>query len=914
MPNFSVLRNSQIRSAAIVILLILNFSWPVILRAQQFGELHGVITDQASGEPLVGVNIILVGTSIGAATDIDGKYTIRRIPPNAYDVRISDVGYATKVVTNVLINADRVAELSTALTEESNNLKEVVVTAEEIKSSESSVLSSRKKAISISDGISAEQIKKTPDATSSDALKRITGVSIVDNKFVYVRGITDRYNETTLDGATVSSTEAGRKSFSFDLIPANLLENTSVVKSGSPDLPGNFSGGLVQLNTLDFPSGFASKLSVASAYNSVSTSKLISLSQGGSKDWLGIDDGSRSYPGDYPTGNEIAQKAPNNWAPRGKNAPANNSLSLSLGDRFMFDSDDATGSQLGFISALSYKSNYLHNDQTIDDFELDRKLAGGTDEYSVLWGVIANASVKINGLNKISFKNSYDQSGSDQVRNFQGPDGNNGLENKYTTINWTQRSSYTGQLVGEHNFPMLGGTILQWRGAISTSHRSDPDRKEVNYYQAIDDPSVPFGAATNRRSWASLDNRSENIGLDLTIPVGTSKVKFGSFYETKTSSYTIRTFNVVGKYPGVDSLQYLPLEYIYQQDHFGTKLFNFTEATDPTDRYDGDEKLFSAFAMLDVPFSVSDLQFRLSGGARLENDEMNINVPKTNIPDGPVVRTQHKNADVLPSANFTYLVTDKMNFRLAYYHSVNRPEFREIASTSHFYFINYELQAGNPDLQRAFIHNYDARLEYFPEPGEVLAVSWFRKVISDAIEEQLLPSATRTRVYFNSGSASNTGWEFEFRKSLRFIGSYFGNFVLGGNYTRVTSEVQVVSTTGNSSNTTVVVYTRPLAGQSPYMINLSFTFTEPNIGTSVSLLYNTFGRRLQTIGFQAGDIYEEPRDVVDFVVTQEAFGNLELKFAVRNLNDKDRILTRSDRLLMTSTMGRNVELKLSWSL
>ncbi len=885
-------------------------------RGQQTGQVTGSVTDESSGAGLVGVNVLVVGTTWGASTDVDGKYTINRIPVGNYDIRVSAIGYATKTVTGVVISADKPAELNVPLAQEAVNLREVVVTADEVHSSEVSVLAQRKKSSSISDGIAAEQIHRTPDATSTDALKRVTGLSIVDNKFVFVRGITDRYNETTLDGASVTSTEVGKKSFSFDLLPANLIENASVIKSATPDLPGDFSGGLVQLNTLDFPSNGTVKLSLASAYNTVTTSQDYLSSQGGSRDWLGLDDGTRAYPGDQVDRNQIARSAPNTWAPRTRKAPSNSSLSLSMGDRIELGGEDQPGSELGMIAALSYRNTLQRGDREINDLQLSRDYSGVTDETSVLWGALANVSYKFAGLHKISVKNSFNQSASDQVSQYHGMDESIPQENTYTILQWTQRSTYTGQILGEHSIPALGGLAVQWRGAVSSSRREDPDRKEVTYYRDPTDPTQPYTAAINQRSWAHLNERAYSFGTDMTLPVSNYRVKFGSFLQQKSTNYDIRYFNVTPDYFGgiPDSLTHLPLDEIYSPGNFGKGKFLFTESSKATDKYDGDQELYAGYLMFDLPFDIFTKKLRAVGGARLENFVENVNVPRTVQQDGPVSRTQLKNVDLLPSLNLTYNVTDFANVRLAYSHSVNRPEFRELASTGFYDFVTYELVGGNPELKRSFIHNYDARLEIFPDAGELFAISYFRKNISNAIEERLIQSAVRTRTWFNSPYASNTGWEAEVRKSLKFIGGYFGNFSVTANYTRIESKVQVTEAQGNSLNTVFVTSTRPLQGQAPYMINLSLLFVEPKLGTTLSILYNKFGRRLQAVGFRTSDTYEEPRDLVDVSLTRTIFGSLEGKFTLKNLGDKDRVYTRDDLPFDRISVGRTYALQVSYAL
>jgi TonB-dependent receptor len=413
-----------------------------------------------------------------------------------------------------------------------------------------------------------------------------------------------------------------------------------------------------------------------------------------------------------------------------------------------------------------------------------------------------------------------------------------------------------------------------------------------------------------------MSERVYTFGTDFVLPVSSGKFKFGSFLESKTTGYAIRYFNAVPDYVGgiPDSLTHLPLETIYAPENFGPGRFLFVESSKATDSYNGDQKLYAAYLMVDVPFDFLMQQFRFVGGARLEDAEQVVTVPRTTTANGLVTTTRLKNVDVLPSLNFTYIINRVTNLRFAYSHSVSRPDFRELASTGFYDYIKYELVGGNPDLKRSSIRNYEVRLEIFPEIGEVLAITYFHKSITDAIEEKLVQTATRTRTWFNSERAMNSGWEVELRKSFAFLGGYFKNFSATVNYMSVKSEVEVAETEGNSQSTHLVVSTRPLQGQSPYTVNVSLLFTEPNWGTSINILYNRFGRRLDAVGFLTADIYEDPRDLLDLSITQPITSALDLKFAVRNLADKYRVLTRDNQLYERTSTGRTYSLQLSLGL
>ncbi len=899
------------------IILFLFFAVSIAVCANaQTATITGKIHDEQSGEELIGANVLLVGTTQGATTDMDGRYSIKNVPEGTYSLRISFVGYATKTVTGIDVKAGSTITLNVNLVSATVQADEVTVTAERIISSEAAVLADRKKAAAIGDGISQEQIKRAPDATSADALRRVTGLSIVDNKFVFIRGITDRYNNTTLDGASVTSTESGKKGFSFDLLPSNLLDNTVVIKSATPDLPGDFTGGLVQMNTLDFPTQQTIKFSLSSSYNSNTTSKEVLVSPGGGKDWLAFDDGTRDLPESYTSNQDLATRLPNNWAPVQKRAPFNGSLSFSMGDNIALGGETGLDqSQFGYVGALTYSNKFqttgIEIDEQTSGGSILRQIKGGQYNYSVLWGGVLNLSYKLSGLHKFSFKNNYNRSGEDNVSRTEGLDGNTGSEIIYTSTRWSQRSSYTGQLTGDHIFPELSGLKVQWRGGVSTSNRTDPDRKLIPYTRPIgSDASDPFTVTTSDRSWEKLNDRSRSAGIDLTLPINEVKLKAGAFVEGKNTDYFIKAFRVDGF--GADfSLFSLPIDRVFAPENFGPRGFKFVEnPSNAASNYEADAELIAGYMMVDAPFSVSDLRFRFVAGARMENSTQNMYT--TIAPGDPTPENvQLKKVDILPSANLTAVLTDNMNIRLAYSQTVNRPEFRELASVAYYDFQRLETVYGNPSLQRALVRNYDIRFEIFPEIGEVFAVSYFNKQIASPIEEVYQNSSTPVRTWFNSERATNTGWEVEIRKSLGFIGGYWSNFVVTGNYTRIQSDVKVPPQPG----VTQLETSRPLQGQSPYVINLSFSFTEPHFGTSLNILYNKFGRRLDAVGGQnEPDVYEEPRDVVDLSLTQPLWLGIEAKVTVKNLLGKDQVLTKRDQFFRKNITGSTFGLGLSMAL
>ncbi len=860
---------------------------------QTTGTIAGRVWDESTGEELVGANILIVGSTRGGTTDISGGFSLRAIPFGTYDLRVTFVGYATKIVKGIQVAATSPVALQITLKAEQFEAEEVVVTAERVLSSEAAILSTRKKAMSIGDGLSAEQIKRTPDATSGDALKRVTGLTIVDNKFVYVRGVTDRYNGTMLNGVPVTSTDTDvdRKSFAFDMIPANLLENTVVVKTATPDLPGDFSGGMVQVNTLDFPSKRVFRIGLSSTYNSVTTGQEFRGSQGGASDWTGMDDGSRGLPAG--TGAQLASSLPNSWGARQQSAPVNGAFNLSYGDRLQIGDDEA-----GAVAALSYANSY----STQEFREAPTYVYGGLPVFqfsgnsytrNVLWTGLLDLNYKLAANHKFSMRNSYNQSAQDNVAVSSGTNIAGSLSRRQS-ISWDQRSLYLLQISGDHALPALGGVEATWKMFSSSSRAEEPDRKQLEYTEGSDND---FSLGENYRTWSKLNERTRGATVDLSLGLPTLKLKAGATVERKERAFGIRAFSTLpGRDPRYFSLVLLPADRIFAAENFGAGKFQFLEASTFTGAYDGDQRLNGYYAMADVDFAVAGTSVRINGGARLENFEEHVTSPAA-IDDPTLNTTTLQATDVLPSMNIKISPFDAFNIRLAHYQSVNRPEFRELANVLYLDFKTDQNTIGNPFLQRAYVHNNDIRAEYFPGAGEVIAISYFHKTMSNAIEERLLAAPDRyVKTWFNSPSARNAGWEFEARLSLGHLAGMLDNVTIMANYTTVRSDVEYTDArtdaTGNVIRTTA---TRMMQGQAPWTLNLGVYYTHPSLGTNASIMLNKQGRRLSAVGdVRDYDVYEEPRDMVDISVSQPLFGFLEAKLSAKNVFNKERILTSGE--------------------
>jgi len=892
------------------------------LFAQNTGQISGKVTDATNGGVLIGTNAVIVGTAFGTAVDVDGNYLIRNVPAGTHTVKFSLVGYAAKTVNTVVVAAGQTAKLDVVLKEETIQGEEIVVEATAILNSENALLQQQRKAATIGDAVAAEQIKRAPDATTGDALRRVTGVSIVDNKFVYVRGTSERYNNTLLNGAQLSSTEPDKKAYAFDTLPANLLENTVISKSFTPDLPGNFSGGLVQINTIDFPEKLTIRFSATGAYNSASTASDFKTYEGSRWDAFGIDDGTRALPNavngqkvissNYSKSElqNIGRSFNNSWGLSNQKAAPNSSYMLSVGS-----SVSLFGRTLGYIGALSYRNTFDRVTITRNDYNFDGtpQFEYRGDEYrnSVLWGGMMNLSYKLGDFHKLSLKNLYNRAADDEVAQLLGNYYDAGSEQRNTGLRFVARSSYSGQFIGEHAFPRLAGLQWDWRASYSVSERDEPDYRRVVYARNIDAPDDPFVAnlsfvanpASGGRFFAKLNDDNKGFASDFSLQVSQAKIKMGGAFNRVDRDFSARLFAFKTTSQTDSRLLYSALDTLFASNHIGGNGFEIDEITNKSDKYDASERLAAGYFMIDLPYQLWQRSLRLIAGARVESNNQRLN--SFDVQDRPV-NVDLDNTDILPSVNLTYNLSDATNIRAAFSQTVSRPEFRELAPFAFYDFSTVSVVYGNPDLRRALIKNFDVRFEMFPNVGEILSANIFYKNFTDAIEEVIVPTTELTRSFGNADKARNYGFEVEMRKSLKFVSGNLSNFSFTGNYSWIQSEVDL-----KGSTLAIAKNKRRLQGQSPYTINLGMLYNNSR-GSSVSVLYNRFGKRIAQVGsLYDDDIIEMPRDLLDFTVAQNLGERYELKLTAKDILRHEQKFFQADRKVKGNQKGSTYSVGLS---
>lgn len=898
---------------------------------QQKGMITGTVLDSQTGEAIVGANILIENTNIGAATDLDGNFRIENVQPGKYNLIISYISYARTIVKDIIVNEGKSTEIKVALQPEAIQVEEVVVVDKIDRSYESALLNQRKKANTISDGISSEQIKKSNDASTSEALRRIPGVTLLDNKFIFVRGTSERYSNAQLNNASLSSTEPEKKSFAFDLIPTNLVSNTIVVKSFTPDIAGDFAGGTVQVNTIDFPDRLKINLSYSSSIVSNTTFKDFNTYQGGGNFW-GLGNGDRKLPNGFPSNlvsdnytrdeiNGFAASLKNVWAPTTKKAPINNNFSLSVGDIFsVFDQ------QIGFVTAFSFRNSYKNSTIERNEYEASGEprfaFKGLQSSYSTMMGGLANLTYKISETNTISSKNTFNHTSDDEVSVLKGANYSDaGKDQISNALRFVEREVFSSQLVGEHLFPSFNNFKIEWKGFYSNSSRDEPDYRRVLYGRDLGTQD-PFAAIlgfqpnlkNGGRFFSRLFDKSKGAAVDLSISAPYAKYKFGTYLEKKDRNFTSRLISVIINAPGNGftdfNLLYLPLNKIFSPENFRKNGFSMDEYQNGTNNYTAKHEIVAGYGMIEIPLKIFGEDITFITGARLENSLQQIN--SFDLSGRIPLSYQLKKVDILPSLNIIHKINEKTNLRFSYSQTINRPELRELAPFSYFDFATQTSLTGNPNLRRALVRNYDLRLEVFPGLGELLSASTFYKSITDAIEKVVVSGVAlgSERTFNNSEFAKIYGFELESRISLGFIGEYFNNFSINGNYSWIKSIVNVKGT-----ETTIPRKERPLQGQSPYVINLGFYFIEPTLGTSFALMYNRIGERIVEVATAyEEDVIEQPRDIIDITISQPLFTSFELKFGIKDVLAKEQVYTQGDKRSRVNSANRGISLGISYKL
>jgi TonB-dependent receptor len=907
-------------------ILVLAFIFVILYKAEASdkGSIKGNIKDKITKENIFGASVIIQGTTQGASTDFDGNFIIANVKPGTYSLVISYISYKQLIIEGIKVTKDKETIVTIDIEPVSTQLNEVSVVATRKTDTDMSLISSIKESNLVVNGISSEVIQRSQDKDASEVIKRIPGITVIDGRFVMVRGLSERYNSTLLNNATAPSSESDVKAFSFDVIPSSLIDNILIYKSPAPELPAEFAGAAIQIFTKNISDKNSTTVNYSVHYRSGTTFSTFYKYRGSATDFLGFDNGKRALPSDFPTHlNTLEDFNSTNFSADQQKLQllgreintswTSNKLTAIPDQRFSigFTRKIKLGkTTLNNISAINYSntSQYLNIhrrnytvynftlDQSVPDFDfIDEQYTNTAKE-----GILHNWAWQINENNKLEFRNILNQTGYSKTIFRNGEEYYSSQILKSYEYRFLSRTTYSGQLGGQHSFGK-DSKKLNWTTGYSFANRNEPDLRRLTTIKNTDQSSQNYNqyelaigsAASPKYAGRVYMHLNENIVMGCANYEQKFKfndfrpeLKAGVYVENKTRIFNAR---ILGYKKSTDStninLFLSPDEIFTEQNINNINGIKISESSNPSDSYDAGNLMAASYVAFKIPVT---LLFQIYTGVRVEKNRQTLN---SYLSDNPTIPVNYNNDAIklFPSINLSYDLTEKSQLRLSYGKTINRPEFREIAP---FIFYDFELNAafgGNPKIKDAIIHNFDLRYELYPSKSETFSAGLFYKQFVNPIEIRYVNAGSGLQYGFhNAKQATSIGAEIEMKKSFEKLGrsdsflKYLKYFNLSLNASYIKSKVQFDNPVEDRD--------RPMQGQSPFIINAGLFYQNEEQGLMVSLLYNVIGKRIIAVGQpmqnsneDIPDTYEIPRHSLDLSFSKKLGKHFQLKGGIQDI-------------------------------
>lgn len=920
------------------------------------GTLSGRVVNAEDGKPVAGARIYVSGTPIDLVSDAEGRYSAE-IAPGSYAISVLAPRFASRSFEGIAIASEQTTEQPIELTPAGVELPEFVVLEPFIEGSLASFVEERRTSSAVTDILGAEQISRAGDSDAAGALKRVTGLTLVGGKFVYVRGLGERYSSVLLNGAQIPSPDPTRKVVPLDLFPTDILQGVVVQKTYSADMPGEFGGGTIQLRTRGYPEGPLLRVS-GGLGGAQGTSFEEGLGyEGGGRDWTGKDDGSRDLPQALDelrrAGLVMRQRSPAN--PNGftseqfqevgrevsgpynvdpEKIGPNGNLAVSGGNQWNF-TDDLVG---GFLASTRWSRAYDTREEVRRFYvasnagPLERDIAN-----------IRRTDTEINGsaffAAGLSFREQHNvrltslllRQTEDLALISDAVQDNQPLQ-RYE-LEWVENSLLSHQLAGEHSLPWFTGRAkVDWQYTDARARRYAPRKREYRFnFDGEGNRRLSLLGESNVNSWADLIDDASNWSLSAALPfkagswVDGSLTVLANSLQRDRDSY-LRRYEFESRFTSNalrDELLRLPtLEDILSPANIAPTRFQLRETTQGTDTYIASQKLTGQGLMIDTQLGE---RLRVNLGLREEDNLQEVttfSVVNPGLRDIGLV----DRVDRLPSGALTYSLTERQQLRAAYAETVARPDFRELTESSFVDPITDFQTFGNPNLVAGLIEHFDVRWEYYFSNSESLSVALFRKDFTNPIEKTFRTgSGSILQTLENAQAATNQGIEIDVFKQLDFVGGWlqdkrwanwarldrldWANWYVSANYARIESEI-TLDPVRNSFNTNSQ---RPLEGQSPYVVNFQLGYQSADGRREAALLFNQSGERIVLVGVDTlPDAYEQPAPQLDFSVKQSIGEDWSLRLRLRNLLDPRIEITQGPGIPREYKRGREVSLSVEW--
>jgi TonB-dependent receptor len=905
--------------------ILLNlFLLSSIVCVAQEGIIRGQIIDDKTAEEMIGVSVLIEGTLIGSATDLDGKFEIKA-EPGTYSLRISYVSYASVLIKDVVVKAGEVKVLGTIrIKEDAELINEVVVTATAIKNTETSLMTLKRKSANLMDGISATNFKKIGDSDAATAMTRVTGVSVQGGKYVYVRGLGDRYTKTTLNGMDIPGLDPDRNTVQMDIFPTNIIDNITVSKSFTAEQSADFTGGAVNIELNDFPDERTFNVGFGLGYNpAMHFNKNFTTYKGGQTDFLGFDNGTRAIPTDRST--NIPQYANVVGNPNGERGleyqrilrEFNPQMGTIAGTSMMdFNANISYANtkkfnkaSIGYNMALTYKNETEFFEDA--EFNLYAKASspsetalialeqqnGSFGVNNVLLGAMGGVALKTE-KSKYRISLLHLQNGEKKAGNFDFVNTNLGANFEATQYNleYSEKALSNALIEGTHTLPKKWK--MNWKFSPTKSSITDPDIRFLRFREPNQTVSTEVGMP--ERIWRYLEENNYSVRNDITKDYmlfgNNAKLRFGGSYTYKNRDYEIQSFQII---PGNTSFTGNPDELFAEENLFSSSNLNgvrYEPLFIPTNPNKFNSSSHLAAAYVSNEFNIAE-PLKAIVGLRVEKySQLYTGTNQT----GTLALNNEKvldDFDFFPSLNLIYSITEMQNLRFSFSQTIARPSFKEmsyaeildpITGRTFIGSMLTETTSGGTELlwdgqiQSTKILNFDLRWELFQSKGRMLSLSAFYKKFSNPIEiVQYLadPGSFQAR---NVGDANVIGGEFELRQNFEFIAPKLENLSFNANVTYTyssikLSESELRSRTLSAREGEIIAPRREMAGQAPYLINAGLTHTQPKWKLESGVFYNVQGETLLFVGFaNRTNVYSVP------------FHSLNLKIS-KTLGKDDRI-------------------------
>ncbi|CAI8283234.1 MAG: TonB-dependent receptor SusC [Owenweeksia sp. TMED14] len=930
----------MLRSLTLFLLLFSFFS----VNAQ--GVIRGVVIDKETGETIIGAAIQCLSCVNGTASDLDGNFSLNA-REGSHSIEIKYFTYKTLQIDNISVSSNDITLIGDLFLESEDNLKldEVLIVAEASRNTEASLLTLKKKSIQIIDGISASKMSQTGDGTAVEAAKRITGVSIEGGKYVYIRGLGDRYSKTTLNGMDIPGLDPDKNTIQMDIFPTDLVSNIVISKSFTADQSADFTGGLLNIETKAFPNKKIFKITYSNSYNpSMSLRKNYITYNGGSTDFLGFDDGTRALPllatsNNIPTPisgasssqvNSFVRSFDPNLGTIKKLSLLDLSLGLTMGNQWEWKNRPTQSGEipkLGYIFSMSYKSNYnfyenvfygeyqRYGDPDSLNLRYATKSQGKLGENNILIGALGGFTYKTN-LSKVRItlmhlQNGVSRAGEFDIENDESAVGQSGYYAASDNLEYNQRSLTNLLINGTRAHPEKN-TELDWRIAPTLSISNDPDlRKTAFTFSPVDTLFIAGAGGNPSRIWRSLREINLPARIDitkkLTIFNEPAKFKFGTSNTFKSRYYEISFFDMQffgsQNWQDANPQSVLLNPNIYPNDY--NNIYYQSGNNDPNpNKYNSNSNTAAAYFS-----SEFELNIRLKGimGLRAEHFIQRHTGRDQTYANGDRVNGQNlindivlNSLDLFPSLNLIYSLSENQKIRLSATRTIARPSFKELSFaqiidpiTNRIFngsFFKYSAWSGV--LKETNVTNLDVRWEEYAKRGQMFSISAFYKNFINPIEmvriaEQQSSTEFQPR---NVGFGNMIGTEIEWNSSLTGFSPAFKNIFFNGNITLINSQITMSDVEYNSRKdyertNEIVNDNRQMAGQSPYVINTGFTYSSKNKNSNFGLFYNVKGPTLKVVGLGLfPDIFSLPFHSLNASFTTKAGANKNTDIKIRLIN------------------------------